>query len=154
MFVGDEHALMRAVSGTLPALLDGELLLTVPRSMTRILRSLERIRQGSSGTGGQISSRLGTLTPLALEAILDPEPHVYRVVAEEELRPSLLTITDEAARKGIPLTPLSAELAAAARTFDTTIWLGHDRNLPRWALDGPGLAGIRWRRLSELPEGH
>ena len=94
MFVGDEHALMRAVSGTLPALLDGELLLAVPRSMTRILRSLERIRQGASETSGQISSRLGALTPLALEALLDPEPHVYRVVTEEELRPSLISITD------------------------------------------------------------
>ena len=150
MFVGDEHALMRAVSGTLPPLLEGELLLTVPRSMERILRGLERIRQGESATGGQISSRLRALTPQALEAILDPEPHVYRVVTEEELRPSLIAVTDEAASKGVPLTPLGAELAAAARAFDTTIWLGHDRNLPRWAIEGLELGGVRWRRLSDI----
>ena len=151
MFVGDEHALMRAVSGTLPPLLDGELLLTVPRSMARILRSLERIRQGEPPTSGQVSNRLRGLTPRALEAILNPEPHTYRVVTEAELGPSLIAITGEAATKGIALTPLGAELAAVARAFDTTIWLGHDRNLPRWAIEGPGLNGVRWRRLSDLP---
>ena len=150
MFVGDEHALMRAVGGTLPSPLEGELLLTVPRSMTRLFRSLERIRQGESRTTGQIRSRLRALTPLALEAILDPEPHIYRILTEEELGPSLIAVTGEAARKGIPLTPLSAELAAAAQAFDATIWLGHDRNLPRWAIEGPGLGGVRWRCLSDL----
>ena len=150
MFTGDEHALMRAVSGTLPSLLKGELLITVPRSMTRILRSLDRIRQGESTTGGQISSRLRALTPRALEAVLDPEPCVYRVVTEDELRPSLIAVKNEAATKGIPLTPLGSELTAAAQAFDATIWLGHDRNQPRWATQGPGLDGVRWRRLSDL----
>lgn len=142
MFVGDEYAVLRAVAGTLPSPLRGQLLLTVPRAMRRLLRSHERTVQGTAGTGGQISRRLLAMTPLALEAVFDSRPLVFRVVSEEELTHSIVAVTDEAGGKGIPLTPLGAELAAAARVFDATIWLGHDRNLPRWAIEGPGLSGV------------
>jgi len=151
VFVGDEHAVIRAAGGTLPGLLEHEPLLTVPRAMARILRTYERLRHGVASPGGQISSRLSVLTPLALKAILDPEPDVFRVLTDEELRPSTEAVTAEAADKGIPLTPIAAELAAAAREFDSEIWLGHDRNLPRWALHSDtSLSGVRWRRLSDL----
>jgi len=150
MFVGDEYAVLRAVAGSLPSPLRGQLLLTVPRAMRRLRRSHERIVHGAAGAGGQISRRLRAMTPLALEAVFDPRPPVFRVVSEEELTPAIAVVAEEAASKGIPLTPLGAELAAAARVFDVTIWLGHDSNLPRWAIAGPSLNGVRWRRVSEL----
>ena len=149
-FVGDEHALIRSVSGTLPTPLEDHFLLTVPRAMERIHRAHARLRHGTQGLAGQISSRLRLLTPRALEVILDPEPDAYRLLTEEELRPEVAVVRAEATGKGIPLTSIGAELAAAARIFDAPIWLGHDRNLPRWALDGPGLLGVDWHRLSDL----
>ena len=152
VFVGDEHTLIRSVSGTLPTPLEGHLLLTVPRVMERIHRAHARLRRATLDPGGQISSRLRLLTPQALEAILAPEPDAFRLLTEEELRRDIAAVRAEATGKGIPLTPIGAELVAAARMFDAAIWLGHDRNLPRWALDGPGLRGVDWRCLSDLVE--
>ena len=107
MLVGDEHAVIRAVSGTLPTQLEHEELLTVPRAMARILRSYERLLQGAADPGGQISSRLRVLTPLALEAILDPEPDMFRVLTDEELRPGVKNSGQES-RQSEPRRPRRA----------------------------------------------
>ena len=61
-----------------------------------------------------------------------------------------MAVNAESLDKGIPLTPVCAEYAAAARMFHATIWLGHHRNMPRWAIEGRELAGVRWQRLSDI----
>ena len=39
---------------------------------------------------------------------------------------------------------------ALAEMLDDISAVGYDRNVPRWAAEGPELAGVRWRPVSEL----
>lgn len=122
----------------------------MPVAIRRLRRTFARETSGISQRPGQISRVLADLPRDALDAIFDPEPQHFRELSLDELRPTIATLEAEAASKGFPLPPVSALYAAAARQFSATIWLGHDRNLPRWVMQGYDLAHVRWRLLSEL----
>lgn len=150
MIIGDEYVLIRSVGGTLPDELEGRPLLVVPVAIRRLRRTYERESEGVPQRGGQITRVLDGLPRDALDALFDPEPHHFRELSLDELRPTIATIEAEAAAAGFPLPPVSALYAAAARQHDAPIWLGHDRNLPRWVAQGYELAGVRWHLVSEL----
>ena len=150
MIIGDEYVLIRAVGGTLPEELEGQPLLVIPVALRRLRRTYERESAGLPQRGGQITRVLDDLPQDALDAIFDPEPHHFRELSLDELRPTIATIEGEAAAAGFPLPPVSALYAAAARQHDAPIWLGHDGNLPRWVKRGYELAGVRWHLVSEL----
>lgn len=152
MFIGDEYAVIRAATGTLPTALAGELLLAVPGAMVRLRRSHERAESGAAAGSGQIITRLRALPQDALDAVMEPDPRLIRIISRAELDTEIAAVSAEATVKGIPITPLAAEYAAAAWRFGATIWVGYDQNIPRWEIEGPGLAGVGWRRLSDLAD--
>ena len=150
MIIGDEYVLIRSVSGTLPGELEAQPLLVVSVAIRRLRRTYERESAGVPQRGGQITRVLDGLPRDALDAILDPESHHFRELSVDELLPTIATIGAEAAAVGFALPPVSALYAAAARQHDAPIWLGHDRNLPRWVAQGYELAGVRWHLVSGL----
>lgn len=56
----------------------------------------------------------------------------------------------EAAVLGVSLGEYAAQFAGAAKRFQCDIWVGYDRNIPKWAQEGVFLEGVRWRRIRDL----
>ena len=69
-------------------------MLVVPRAMRRVRRSHARAMPGAAGGSGQISTRLRSLPEDSLDAIFDPEPHLFRVLTEEELEPAIMAVQE------------------------------------------------------------
>lgn len=147
MIIGDEHLAVIAAEGRLPDLLAAESLLITPAAF-------ERLRLADSRTSvlvhGQISARLGVLAQDLREALLRPDSPLFTVIDSEGLQPVVDEVAAEARSAAFQLNRLALEYVAAASVYRTTIWFGHDRNVPRPIREGRVPRPVRWRRLSEL----
>ena len=150
MIIGDEYAIILAAAGALPPQLKNEPLMTVPAAVARLKRSPERARRGAALGHGRIARLLSSLPPDAANAIIDPEVGLYGVATRAQIGRHVEMAKQEAATLGIPLGEYAAQFAGAAKRFESDIWVGYDRNIPRWAQEGIILEGVRWRRIRDL----
>ena len=150
MIIGDEYALILAAAGALPSEIRHEPLMTVPAAVVRLKRSPERARHGAALGHGRIARLLSALPSDAASAILDPETGLYGVATEVQIGRYMVAARQEAAALGIPLGEYAAQFAGAAKRFEADIWVGYNRNIPRWAQGGIVLEGVRWRRIRDL----
>ena len=150
VIIGDEHAAVIAASGNLPDELKPVRLLIPPTAHRRLRASGRRLAEGSGPQRGQISGPLMDLAPGVRAAVLDADTRVFGVIPEESLRPLARRAREEAAAAGVHLNQLASEYVAAAGMYRTTIWFGHDRNVPRTLRDGLVPQQVDWRLLSEL----
>ena len=150
MIIGDEYATILAAAGALPPQLRDEPLMTVPAAVTRLNRSAERARRGAALGHGRIARQLASLPPDALEAIRNPEVGLCGVATQAQIGRSMTIARQEAGILGVALGEYAAQFAGAAKRFAADIWVGYDRNIPRWAQEGVVLEGVRWRRIRDL----
>ena len=150
MIIGDEYAVILAAAGALPDQIKNEPLITVPAAVARLMRSPERARRGAALGHGRIARQLSSLPSDALEAIYNPEAGLYGVATPTQIERSMAVAQQEADALGVTLGEYAAQFAGAAKRFAADIWVGYDRNIPRWAQEGVVLEGVRWRRIRDL----
>lgn len=150
MIIGDEYAIILAAAGALPLPIRDEALMTVPAAVIRLQRSPERVRRGAALGHGRIARLLSSLPPDAAEAVVNPQAGLYGVATEAQIKRSMESVRREAVMLGIPLGEYAAQFAGAAKRFEADIWVGYERNIPRWAQKGIVLEGVRWHRISDL----
>ena len=150
MIIGDEWIVIAAVAGRLPDELKDQPLMTVPAAITRIRRSTQRAQEGAALGRGRLTRVLGTLSPGDLALLLGPARRLFGVVNLTAVRAEIAAAHSEAEQRGIRLNEFSAQYVGAASHYGAPIWVGYDRNIPRWAQEGVVLRSVRWRRLSEL----
>lgn len=147
MIIGDEHLAVMSAEGRLPGALAQEPLLVTPAAFERLqlvsARASELVR-------GQLSTRLAVLAEDLRDAVLRPDPRLFRVIGVSTLQPVAAAVAAEAEMSGFRLNRLALEYVAAASFYRAPIWFGHDRNVPRPLAEGRIPRPVRWRLLSEL----
>ena len=149
MIIGDEHIVVISAENRLPSELKRERLLVVPAAY-------ERLKLAGAKTArlarGQISGPLSKLDKAVRDALLRGDTHLFTVIDQSVLTDTAKEMAAEAASAGVRLNRLTSEYAAAAAVYHTTIWFGHDRNVPRAIRDALLPTAVRWRLLSELED--
>lgn len=146
----DEHTVVIAASGALPAELESVRLLIPPAAYQRLLISGQRLATGSAPQRGQISGPLMDLAPDVRAAVLDADASIFEVIPQVSLRSHAERVRQEAVAAGVALNRLAVEYIAAAIAYRAPIWFGHDRNVPRPLREGAIPQQVQWRLLSEL----
>ena len=150
MWVGDEYALFRVISGDVPEFLRRDKLVVPPAVMTRLSRAFNRL-SSASASHGQITSRLNQLTPETREIILNPAPQLCTTLQPADIAEHYEAVTTAAGHIDLAITPYTAELIAAARLHNTdTVWTGLARNIPAKAIDRNPILGVYWQPIESF----